>query len=358
MSTLPDVFRQNGYQTAGFVATKLLGPGSGADQGFGTFVSPTQGQTARAEAVASLAVDWMAAQPRAQPFFLWLHLFDPHMPYEPPPAHRPQVPDPLAEALPEVSWPRLLDLAGRTDGHLPAHALTRARELYAGEVSYTDEVLGRVLAAADRRDPPMVVAFTADHGECFDHGSFFEHSDCLYDGAIRVPLLLRYPPRIAPGRRHSHQVELLDLAPTLLDLAGVPIPPEFKGLSLMAAERGGAAFAFIQGPSYSADARRNRSRRLAQLRSVAGERVRPLANQVQVGVRTDSWKYVAADREELYALGSDPAERHNLASVEAEVLRTLRDRVARWLTAHPQAAGRHDASPELLETLGALGYVQ
>src|SRR5439155_12396299 len=88
---------------------------------------------------------------------------------------------------------RLLALAARNDGHLPREALDRARTLYDGEIAYTDRWVGALLSALDARAgrPRAIVAFTADHGECFDHGIFFEHSDCLYDGAVHVPLILR-----------------------------------------------------------------------------------------------------------------------------------------------------------------------
>src|SRR5262249_40033843 len=110
------------------------------------------------------------------------------------------------------------------------------------------------------------------------HGIFFEHSDCLYDGAVHVPLVLRGGDGSAfrPGTRIPQQVENLDLAPTLLELAGVAAPPSFGGRSLFraTAARETARMAFIQHPLYAQASAENRLRRQDQIRSVGGEPVR------------------------------------------------------------------------------------
>ncbi len=369
--TVAEVFAQNGYETAAFVAVRLLGPDSGAAQGFQHFDGPSPAETAfSADQVVGRARPWIASArgPGDRPRFLWVHLFDPHMPYVPhTTGASPASTDEIAQDLPEVSWPRLLALGERHQGRLPREVLTRAAELYRGEVAFTDRWVGELIGAFDRqaRGGPAVVALTADHGECFDHGIFFEHSDCLYDGAVRVPMILRgADARVGRGRRVPGQVENLDLAPTLMELAGIPRPPAFAGRSLLAAEaedKASPRAAFVQHPRYALESVQNRLKRQDQIVSVGDEPVRPLRNgQDEAGVRTVRWKYITGGAEdELYDLAADPGEARNLARQQPDVGRRLRQDLDRWRTEHPL---RTVPAPALSEdekaTLRALGYLQ
>ncbi len=356
VATLPEVLHGAGYQTGGFVSSKLLGPSSGAAQGFDRFVAPVTEQTWPVSRAGGEALAWVEAQRPGRPFFLWVHLFDPHMPYAPPPPFRPTED---GEALPEISWPKLLELARKTDGRLPASALDRAHRLYAGEVEAVDQFLGLLVNAIEERAPATVLAVTADHGECFENGVFFEHADCLFDGAIKVPLLIRYPPLIPGGVRRSEQVDLLRLAPTLLELAGLLGKAGFVRPSLLR-DTGGQP-ALFESPLLSQGAIENRSLRAAQIRAIGGQAVRALAPDVrQAGVRWQSWKYVATgSHEELYDLGNDPGETHNLAAARPETAAVLKTELRSWAAAYPlRQTGVADANADLQETLRALGYVR
>jgi arylsulfatase A-like enzyme len=203
-----------------------------------------------------------------------------------------------------------------------------------------------------------VIAVTADHGECFENGVFFEHADCLFDGAIQVPLLIRYPPLVPGGVRRSEQVDLLRLAPTLLELAGLRGMAGFARPSLLR-DTGGQP-ALFESPLYFQGAVENRSLRAAQIQSIGGQAVRPSAPGVrQAGVRWQSWKYVAAgSHEELYDLRSDPGETRNLAAARPEAAARLRAELRSWVAAYPlRLTSVADVNAELQETLRALGYV-
>ena len=359
-----EVFAAAGYRTAAFVGVRLLAGESGAGQGFEVLEAPP-GASWTADEVAGRAVRWVGEAPAArEPFFLWVHLFDPHMPYAPPPDFLPRGADgrPAPDPLGEVSWRGLAALAGSSGGALSRETLGRALALYDGEIAFTDQWVGRLLDAVDSRKdrPPAAVAFTADHGECFDHGIYFEHSDCLYDGALKVPLILR--PRVAdrPGRREARQVENLDLAATLLDLGGVRRPATFTRPSLLAEGAPRQGRAFFQHPLYAEHSAQNRLRRQEQIRSVAGEAVRPLRpGQDELGVRTERWKYIrSAAAEELYDLGADPGERRNLAGERGDVREEMRAALAAWTRAHPLNMAHAPLNEELKETLRSLGYLQ
>jgi len=359
--TLAEVFRKNGYATAGFVGVSLLGPDSGAARGFEHFDYPSAARTRSAEHVVGAAASWLAERSPDKPFFVWVHLFDPHTPYAPPAPFAPVADNPIARALPEASIEQLMAIAEQHGGDLPKAAVERAVALYQGDIEYTDHWLGKLLeiVEASASAQHTTVVLTADHGECFENGIYFEHSDCLYEGAARIPLIFRAPGRVGAGARRSEVVEILDVGPTLLALAELPIPAEFLGRKLFDEADPARDVAFLQHPLYSNTGARNR--KLRRLHTVMGSATREiLVAEELIGVRSRDWKYLLrGDDEELYHLASDPGETRNVASDHPSVVAGLREKLKAWSTAHPQ----HHADVELINdelraTLEALGYLQ
>jgi arylsulfatase A-like enzyme len=360
--TLAEVLSAAGYETAAFTPVRLLDATSGLDQGFASYDAPDAHQVA-ADQVAPRALDWLARRDAKKPFFLWLHLFDPHLPYSPPAEYV------QGTGVDEVSWRSLMAVAAEHDGDIPSSVLERALELYAGEVAYVDHWVGVVRAALEalRELDDTVVVFTADHGECFDHGIFFEHADCLYDGATKVPLLIRYPRRIAAGTRIVPQVEHIDVAPTILALAGLAAPAEFRGHALLPAPAAPSdpfaadAFALIEHPLYQDRSAVERSRKQERIRSVAGVATRPiLIDRQSNALRGTAWKLITeGPTSELYDLHDDPGETRDLANIKPEVTAKLRRVLDAKLALHPlHLRESSDVNPRLRETLKALGYTQ
>ncbi len=343
--TLPEVFRAAGYSTVGAVSVGLLGADSGAAQGFDTFDAPVAVPRWPGSEALSRAAGALHRLPSGQPAFVWLHVFEPHIPYV---SHR--GPEPA-----EISWPLLLDAAARNDGAITAETFERARQFYQDDVSEADRVLGALLQLLDERRRPTVLAVTADHGECFENGVFFEHASCLYEGAIRVPLVLRYPNRLQPGRRRG-QVELRHLGSTLLSLAGVGVPQVFDRGSLLAATD---APAFFESPLYPKGTADALGDRYARIRVVAGKAVRPfLSTERQLGVRWHSWKYLTGPRgDELFDLSHDAAEGTNLVRTRPDMAGQMERLISTWTARYPMRPRDIGAvSPELREMLRALGY--
>lgn len=358
--SLAEVFRDHGYTTAAFVGVTLLGPESGAERGFEHFDFPTAARTRPAKQVVSAALEWLPERPRDKPFFLWMHLFDPHTPYAPSPPFAPAANDAISKAMSEASIEQLMAIEARHGGNLPRAAYERAVALYQGDIEYTDHWLGRFIdeLASSSPEDRTLIALTADHGECFENGIFFEHSDCLYEGAARIPLIFRYPGRIAAGARRSEVVEILDVAPTLLAMVDLPVPESFLGRKLFDEADTARGAAFLQHPLYSNIGAE--TRKLRRLRRVMGTPTKEiLVSEELLGIRTEEWKYlIHGDHEELYHLASDPAETLDVASDNPEVTRELRERLEAWSAAHPQ----HHAdvgmiNDELRATLEALGYL-
>src|SRR6202522_4866294 len=207
---LPDLLHQRGYHTAAFVGAMVLDPATdaapGFDRGFDVydadFHNPQPGEDRyhslerRAEDVANRAMGWLSQNSQG-PFFLWLHFYDAHEPYDPPEPFK-------------------------------AHY---ASEPYDGEIAYTDSVVGSVMEVLKRHGlyQNTVISITADHGEAFgEHGEKF-HGMFLYDETIHVPLLLKLPGEKFAGKRVEARVALADVAPSVLEATGAPVQVAMQG---------------------------------------------------------------------------------------------------------------------------------
>ncbi len=340
VTTLAEAFRAAGYRTAAFVTNVSLRPGLGFEQGFDLYSNPRQrwGEDS-APAVVAEALAWArdaAREADGRPVFLWVHLLDPHWSYEPPPewARRTdpdwQGPFPLFR---DVAAGRLTkgEVLFFADRHLSPREIEHARRLYRAEVLETDAAAGRLLdgLAALGWLGRGVVAFAADHGEAMgDHRYWFGHGEYLYDDTLRVPMMFRAPGRIPPGTRLAGTVRLEDLAPTLLDLAGVPAPEGLDGRSLLPAlRRGGEERVPDETAVHLSDHELVHPEN--PRRPVPGRPGRWWA------LRRDGWKLIRVPlgdgrvQWELYDLRRDPGETRNLADREPDRLRSMEQELAR-----------------------------
>ena len=210
--TLAVILRQQGWDTAAFVGASVLKKHFGFSQGFAVYDDEmprpdphrVSGEYAerRAGEVVDRATHWLAGQ-SGRPFFLWVHVFDPHSPYDPP--------SPFREKY-------------------------RGR-LYDGEVAYADQQIGRLLAAVAGKPGKTLIAVLSDHGESLcEHGEY-THGVFLYDSTIRIAFLLAGPV-IPVGLRVKQQVRSIDLLPTALESLAIKAPPGLQGTSLTPAFNG------------------------------------------------------------------------------------------------------------------------
>jgi choline-sulfatase len=345
--TLAERLKARGYSTAAIVSSFPVSRKFGLMQGFDHYDDdfgprrpgdPQQWNDEKvlsafdrpASATSGLAAEWIRARPKDRPFFLWVHFFDPHGPYEPPREFR----DLVRPA--GTPWPR----AG----------LEREIWKYDGEIRFADDGVGKVLDALDAaglRDSTLVVV-VGDHGEGLgDHGRM-EHGVMIYEEAVRVPLLFRLPSRIKAGLLIGGPVPLLDLEPTVLDFAlGGEKREGLQGESQLPV--------LASGAKADPDRRIFLQRRLYESREedlhIAGEKF---------AVRIGRWKYFLAEQEktrELYDLSQDPKELDNIVEKHPEKARALDAALAEWRRAQ-KGAKRQQMSPEDVERLRALGYVQ
>jgi len=335
--TLAESFAAAGYATGAVLGSPVLSRRFGLDRGFGEyddrFSASTEEQEAGlpnikrpAETVVRLALAWLDSKPSGKPFFLWLHFYDPHLPYR-------------------VSEPFRSRFAGRP---------------YDGEIAYTDAALAEMFAALRSRGlfDSTTIALTADHGEGLgDHGES-THGYFIYDSTLRVPLLVKAATSTtagtpsgsvgpAPSADIHAPVSLVDLTPTLLRLAGIDIP------------------AIMQGTEFSGSIASGEE---PQSHPVYAETMYPLLhlgwNPLQALVletpARGAVKLIKAPRPELYDLRSDPGEtRNEYQSHQAEAA-ACRKELEAFVKAHSPAkpsSGRGPVSAETGRLFSSLGYV-
>jgi len=337
-----------GYATAGVVSNKLIG---GFSRGFDTFdKSEAKGPNhVSARGVTNKAIKLMKGlSARKKPFFLYVHYFDPHVDYK---AH-PQLgftPNDVGRLDGTQSWNELHEL--RND--LTPEEVKYVRDLYDGEVRYTDDFVGELLVSLDALEltDNTIVAFTADHGEeIFEHGNI-GHTRALYEELIRVPLIIRAP-GVAPGTRLEHSVTLVSLVPTILDLARVPAnAKEFQSISLSKRLTGG------EQPSTEASI-------FAEV-----DFVPPKKGKVPVGLtrmkslKVGRYKIIADELKGTFAifdLLEDPDELVDIADEDPERLASLKKKLEFAITQSKRGALEADTeelTEEEIQSLEELGYL-
>jgi arylsulfatase A-like enzyme len=320
---LAESFREAGHATAGFVSHVLLETKFGFDRGFDVYrVDADQ----RAERVSQQALDWLEER-GDEPFFLFLHYFDPHWDYDPPDDFRRRFGSPPRRAGRFAQLFRYV----RRDVPMPPVLRGHALALYDAEIAYTDHELSRVLSWLRRRGrlDRTAVAVISDHGEEFGEHAGFGHGTHLHEEVTGVPLLLRFPPGIAPGTRRSDLAGPVDLPATLLRLAGLAPDPQFLSAGVALFPAADAAEGASQR-ALVAESSRNGPKRFAIRRGDAkllgAGSYRPVSFRRREG-RVEAFELPALPIEPaLYDLRRDPEEARNLvgdpgARPEAERLR-------------------------------------
>lgn len=357
--TLAEYLDARGYTTGAFV-TQNLARRTGLAQGFDTFVDHDglhiSHPGARAERIAAKAMKWLE-RTEGEKRFLWLHVWDPHFTYEPPPPF-----DRWFVAQPPGSFDlyerirsgalRLGDAYFHSD--LEPIELQHAIDLYDGEIRYVDEIFGEVLEALRRsgRFGSSLIVVTSDHGESLgEHGYSFEHGEYLYDGTLRVPLMIKLPSGEYGGRRAPWDVSLIDVMPTLLEAVGISAEG-LQGSDLVRALREEKAprdeiFAETGRSFFAENPRR-------YLPGLAGH---------WTSLRDERWKLIRipkpdGDDHELYDLQVDPRELHDLYSDDRSEAKRLKTALERWLTEERLPRESPPAlADETQARLRALGYL-
>jgi arylsulfatase A-like enzyme/Flp pilus assembly protein TadD len=308
--TLASIFKQHGYRTGAFVATFVLDSRFGLDRGFDIYddeMSNVSMQTQPldwerpANIIADRAIAWLDAD-KKQPFFAWLHFFEPHDPYTPP-----------------AGYPKSYD----------------------GEVAFMDSQVRRItdwLDQSGRRERTLLVV-AGDHGESFGEHGEEGHGMFLYHTSLHVPLLVAHPALTSKPKRVANTVGLVDVFPTILDLFAWPRPEGLLSASLADLIRNG------QAPARDVFSESDyiwHSYGWAQQRSFT----------------TPDWKFISSARPELYDRKNDPQEKNNLFETRKPVAVEFSNKLFDLYSAMiPVAAEKVAPSAIATAALDSLGYI-
>ena len=368
---LAKVLKRRGYSTQAVVSNGALGSEFNFDQGFDTYVetwkltSHAGGNPNQAEAVTRLAIgllEGLGREARAgRPWFLWVHYIDPHFPYQPPGKWRDRFQgDRFADRSRKVP---ISDRPKQQMGGIGREQVLGGHDdlafyvaRYDAAVAYADAQIGELLAEMRRRGllGRTLTAFTSDHGESLgEHAYYFDHGRFGFQTCLRVPLILHYPGVLAP-RVDRQPVELLDLAPTLLEAAGVSLPggawkqghsltPRLRGLPPLAAAAPGTTGSSGSSGGFGVPAAADAagSSALAPLAfSEAGwetnhkwqKAVRDGRFKLLVAQTYHEQRWIAGEGVEfaLYDLVADPLETQNVADRHPAELERLKRALWAW----------------------------
>jgi len=353
VTTLPERLAADGWLTAAFVTHIYVSSLFGFEQGFTEFRELSidwgykEGLQLQADELNRQVVPWIAGHTDSRSF-LYLHYFDPHWDYRPPPPFVGRYTDPDYSGPADGTWDHLKKFIS-TKHLMPEVDLQHTVDLYDGEILWTDHQLGLLfeeMKSRDLWDDSLVVIF-GDHGEEFqDHGSV-HHIRTLYEEVLRVPLLVKLPGGRPRGVRSRvpERVRLVDLAPTILDLVGSETSPEMEGASLV-------PLLTTQGPD----------------RDVFAHTVRHAANKM--ALLSGGWKLIYTYRKdaesvELFDLVRDPYERSSVHGQMPEVARDLKEEAKRRFSNMLQLQKERllstspvELTPEQEEHLRRLGYAE
>jgi arylsulfatase A-like enzyme/Flp pilus assembly protein TadD len=306
-TTLAERLRAGGFTTGGFVGAWVLERRFGLAQGFDRYSDrfALDQLQKRGDTVVEDALSWID-EVRTRRFFAWVHLFDPHLPYDPPEPFRSRF----------------------------------ATDLYEGDVAFTDALVGRLVTRLGERAllDRTVVVVAADHGESLGEHGEASHGFFVYDATAAVPLIVRTPWGLR-GRSRT-QVSLVDVFPTVLDLAGLPAEAGIDGRSLVPAvldpakDLGHVAYTESLYPRFH----------------YGWHELRAL--------RDGSFKFIDAPRPELYDLARDPHEKEDLARTKAQTAEDMRQALLKKVPKDDVAAtAAVTLDPDTQQRLAALGYV-
>ena len=322
-TTLAEVLAAQGYKTGAFIGAFVLDGRWGLKQGFQHYDDQFDLKKYRHIDLASVqrpgnevmeaALGWLEGR-KDDPFFAWIHLYDPHTPYEPPEPYRSEYGG--------------RGLAG----------------LYDGEIAFMDEQVGRCVTWLEKNklDKSTVIVLVGDHGEGLGSHGEGTHGYFVYDYAVHVPLIVVAPLPGLAGKRVSTQVSTADIFPSLIDLTGAGPVVKTHGRSLVplmfhpAGRRVSSAYAESMVPN------------------------------IQFGwaplqlLRTNRYKYIDAPKPELFDIAADPGETTNLAGANPEVARKMKEDLDRFIAVASRGAPTPQAAnldKETMERLAALGYI-
>ncbi len=334
--TLASVLKASGYQTGAVIGAAVLDSRFGLNQGFDFYYdhfdfsrldeANLDEMERPGNVVADVALDWLAKNSQKK-FFLWMHLYDPHFPYNPP----------------------------------EPYSRDYAAQPYDGEIAFADEQVGRLIRYLQEKGiyQNTVIVLCGDHGESLGEHGEKTHGYFIYNSTMHVPLIVRLPGKRLPEKAAAgvvtDLVSLVDLMPTVLGALGLDVPSQVQGRSLLPELRADSNHTDRGHDEQKAE--RERADRV-----LYGETFMPRIhfNWSELrGSENTKYHFIDAPKPELYDLAQDPGELHNLSAEKTAVAAEMRAKLVgliRDYSAGKEMAEKTGLDPALMERLKSLGY--
>jgi choline-sulfatase len=311
---LARMLHEHGWQTGAFVGSVVLKKQFGFANGFdvyddempraGSRIETREDPERKASVVVDHAINWLNGVNSGKPYFAWVHLYDPHLPYTPP-----------------------AEFARKYRGHP-----------YDGEIAYADQQLARLFAAVDAKSPgKTIIAVLSDHGESLGEHGEQTHGVFLYDATLHIAFMMAGP-GLPTGVRVKQQARSIDFLPTLLDLLGGHAPAYVQGLSLVPTFTGKPVETDI---GYAETLYPKMNMNWSELR----------------GIRTNRWKYIRAPHPELYDLAADPHELTNVIRQHGSEVDKLEHHLAALVAPGTEKVKTAMVDERVMSQLQSLGYL-
>lgn len=334
--TLAQILKEKGYATAAIISSFAMSSKFGYSRGFDYYNEdfPEKNSTVslrswsghivkegfdqRADIATLKATQWIKKN-RNKPFFLWVHYYDPHSPYNPPKQYS-------SKFMKDATEPIKQGIAN-----------------YDGEIRFVDEEIQKILdlIEAQQLNSNTLVVIMSDHGEGLWQHGWIEHGKFLYDEQTSVPLIMNFPGVLPEGIRLPSPVQTIDILPTILDLMEVQYRGDFSGNSLVR---------MIQDPGYELPNPVFLERR--RYSNITGSKF---------AIRDADLKYIWAPEEgteELYNLREDPTELTNIVSQHRQTADKLRDKIVEWKERERDQSHQQYIAEDTRKKLEALGYIE
>lgn len=380
LPTLAEAYRDAGYETAAFVSSYSITSEFAVNKGFDHFDEEMTATTALpdnslirpAKKVTDSFFRWLNARKDDKPFFVMIHYFDPHWPYEPPPRFISSVRTTKTGIVKAASYQdvnKAKYILAESKG-VPNDYVYAIHDLYCAEICYMDDEIGRVVRrfrGKDKDETGTLLVFTADHGETFwEHRDYFFHGLTVFETAISIPLIFNCPGLIPAGAVRDLPFSNIDLAPTLCRLNGVEIPGTFAGMSFdsfLMPSSGGQGSAGLEAGTGSEETSGSRLRYSEATMPYKVETDVPRPNyRKSKSIRRGPWKYIiypfSDDPGELYNIVEDPGEKSDLAGEEryAHMIKAFEEELDRWANDFDRNKDRDRFSDSAAKPLEKIGY--
>lgn len=361
---LAELLLKKGYRTAAFVSSYVLDSSFGFDAGFqeyddefhilrgisklGSFkvfekiglFDKNNSFERRGDQTNKRVFHWLEQKSRS-PFFLWVHYFDPHAPYNPPaPYHSKFDPAYQGRFKEDFNFDSLSKKMSYSEGEI-----THIKALYDGEINFIDAQIHNILNKLRELNlyDNSIIVLTSDHGEDLMENGSFGHGDALFDTSIKVPLIIKFDKSEFSNRRVKDQVQSIDIMPTLLERLNQKAPKELQGNSLL---------------SLIHEREKNKPK------DGFSETHTPVASKTKYSIRNEKWKLIVTQEEnirELYDLEKDPWEQENLSTKGVIEEKLLEEKLKKWLKKNKMISKsllNQKINREVINKLKNLGYFQ